>query len=112
MNNKNEIKRGKRRMVINYKAMNEATVCDAHKLPRKDSILERVKGSQWFSSLDAKSGYWQLRLAEETKPLTAFSCPDSESALGLYEWNVLSMGLKQTPAIYQRFMEEKPCLEM
>lgn len=52
--------------------MNDATIGNSYKLPRKDYILQKIKG---FSSLDAKSGYWQLRLHENTKPLTAFSCP-------------------------------------
>jgi len=100
--NHNEIKRGKRRMVINYKKLNLAIVEDCYKLPRKDFILEKIKGCNWFSSLDAKSGYYQLRLAEETKPLKAFSCPPHKH----YEWNVLSFGLKQSPSIYQRFMDQ------
>ncbi|XP_071741915.1 uncharacterized protein [Rutidosis leptorrhynchoides] len=99
--NKNEIKRGKRRMVINYKKMNDATIGDSYKLPRKDYILEKIKGSTFFSTFDAKSGYWQLRLDESTKPLTVFSCPPQKH----YEWNVLPFGLKQAPSIYQRFMD-------
>lgn len=99
--NHNEIKRGKRRMVINYKKINEATIGDSYNLPRKDYILEKIKGSKWFSTLDAKSGFWQLRLHENTKPLTAFTCPPQKQ----YEWNVLPFGLKQAPSIYQRFMD-------
>ena len=41
--NNNEIKRGKRRMVINYKKMNDATIGDSYKLPRKEYILEKIK---------------------------------------------------------------------
>ena len=55
--------------------MNDATIGDSYKLPRKDYILEKLKGHTHFSTFDAKSGYWQLRLHENTKPLTAFSCP-------------------------------------
>ena len=99
--NKNEIKRGKRRMVINYKEMNKATIGDSYKLPRKDYILQKIKGNTHFSTFDAKSGYWQLRLSEETKPLTAFSCPPQKH----FEWNVLPFGLKQAPSIFQRFMD-------
>ncbi|PWA60009.1 reverse transcriptase [Artemisia annua] len=99
--NNNEVKRGKRRMVINYKKMNDATIGDSYKLPRKDYILEKLKGNTHFSTFDAKSGYWQLRLDESTKPLTAFSCPPQKH----YEWNVLPFGLKQAPSIYQRFMD-------
>ncbi|GJX64515.1 reverse transcriptase [Tanacetum coccineum] len=81
--------------------MNEATIGDSYKLPRKDYILEKLKGNTHFSTFDAKSGYWQLRLDESTKPLTAFSCPPQKH----YEWNVLPFGLKQAPSIYQRFMD-------
>jgi len=98
--NHNEIKRGKARMVINYKKLNDATIGDSYKLPRKDYILQKIKGCDWFSSFDAKSGYYQIRLSEGTKPLTAFSCPQ-----GHYQWNVLPFGLKQAPSIYQRFMD-------
>jgi hypothetical protein len=87
-------------MVINYKKLNDATISDSYKLPRKDYIFEKIKGCNWFSSLDAKSRYWQLRLSEETKLLTTFSCPE-----GHFEWNVLPFGLKQAPSIYQRFMD-------
>nr|WCL16037.1 polymerase [Chrysanthemum yellow edge associated virus 1] len=99
--NHNEIKRNKRRMVINYKRMNDATIGDSYKLPHKDYIIEKLKGKNVYTSFDAKSGYWQLRLHENTKPLTAFSCPPQKH----YEWNVLPFGLKQAPAIYQRFMD-------
>jgi len=47
--NHNKIKRGKRRMMINYKKLNLATVGDSYKLPRKDFILEKIKGCNWFS---------------------------------------------------------------
>lgn len=99
--NHNELKRGKRRMVVNYGPLNEHTIGDSYKLPRKDYILEKVKGCNLFSTLDAKSGYWQLKLSEETKPLTAFSCPPQKQ----YEWNVMPFGLKQAPSIFQRFMD-------
>ncbi|PWA67013.1 reverse transcriptase [Artemisia annua] len=46
--NNNEVKRGKRRMVINYKKMNDPTIGDSYKLPRKDYILEKLKGNTHF----------------------------------------------------------------
>lgn len=73
-----------------------------YKLPRKDYILQGILGCSWFSTLDPKSGYWQLRLNEDTKPLTAFSCPPQKH----FEWNVLPFGLKQAPSIYQRYMDK------
>lgn len=101
--NHSEIKRAKRRIVINYKAMNEATIGTPKTLPRKDYLMNRLKGQIWFSTLDVKSAYWQLRLTEETKPLTAFSYPPQKH----YEWNVLPMGLKQAPGIFQDFMNKR-----
>lgn len=64
--NHNEVKRGKCRMVINYKEMNLAMIGDSYKLLRKDYILEKIKGCRWFLTLDAKSRYWQFRLLKET----------------------------------------------
>ena len=81
--------------------MNEATKGDAYKLPRQDYIFSKLRKNNWFSTLDAKSGYYQLRLHEDTKPLTAFSCPPQDQ----YEFNVLPFGLKQAPSIYQKFMD-------
>ena len=52
--------------------MNVATIGDSYKLPRKEYILEKIKGNTHFSTFDAKSGYWQLRLHENMKPLTTF----------------------------------------
>ena len=71
-------------MVINYKQMNDAMEGDAYYLPRKDLIIERIRGMNWFNTFDCKSGFYQIRLTEESKALTAFSCPQ-----GQYEWNVL-----------------------
>jgi hypothetical protein len=87
-------------MVINYKQINDAMIGDAYFLPRKDLIIERVRNMNWFSTFDCKSGFYQIRLTEESKALTAFSCPQ-----GQYEWNVLPMGMKQSPGIFQRRMD-------
>uniref|UniRef100_A0A7C9AMW1 Reverse transcriptase domain-containing protein n=1 Tax=Opuntia streptacantha TaxID=393608 RepID=A0A7C9AMW1_OPUST len=70
--------------------------------PEKDYFISRIKGMKWFASLDAKSGYYQLRLHPNTIPLTAFSCPAEK----LYEWKVLPFGLKQVPSIFQKYMSK------
>ena len=87
-------------MVINYKRLNDNTFDDAYKIPNKDSLINSIQGCRYFSQLDCKSGFWQIRLDEDSKPWTAFSCP-----CGLYEWNVMPFGLKNAPQIFQRMMD-------
>lgn len=95
-----EIRRGKKRMVINYKKINDATNDDSHNLPNMRELLILIRGMKIFSSFDCKSGFWQVLLNEESKPLTAFTYPD-----GHFQWNVVPFGLKQAPSIFQRHAE-------
>ncbi|XP_042952260.1 uncharacterized protein LOC122289345 [Carya illinoinensis] len=84
-------------MVINYKKLNEVTAFDGYYIPKKEQLIELIRGNQWFSSLDCKSGFWQIKLKPECSSLTAFSCPQ-----GQYEWNVIPFGPKQAPGDYKR----------
>ena len=78
--NHSEEKRGKVRMAINYKRLNDNTYDDAYKIPNKDSLINYIQGCRDFSQLNCKSGFWQIRLDEDNKPWTTFSCH-----CGLYE---------------------------
>jgi len=66
-------KRGKARMVINYKKLNDNTIFDGYYIPNKTILFNRIQGASWFSKMDYKSGYWHIQLDEESIPLTAFS---------------------------------------
>ena len=96
-----EKRRGKKRMVVNYKALNAETIDDAYYLPRKQELFTLVRGMKYFTTLDCKSGFWQIRMDEESQKLTAFSCPQ-----GHYQWTVVPFGLKQAPSIFQRHMDD------
>ena len=74
-------KDGGLRFCIDLRKLNERTIKDAYSLPQIDETLDSLQGSQWFSSLDLKSGYWQVEMDEESKPLTAFTV----GLLGFYE---------------------------
>ena len=55
--NHNEQKRGKVRIVINYKRLNDNTYGDAYKIPNKDSLINFIQGCKYFSELDCKNGF-------------------------------------------------------
>jgi len=95
-----EEKRGKPRMVINYKNLNDNTVFDGYYIPNKTVLFNRIQGASWFSKMDCKSGYWQIKMDKESVPLTTFSAPQ-----GHYEWIVMPCGLKNAPQIFQRRMD-------
>ncbi|KAG6742032.1 hypothetical protein POTOM_055316 [Populus tomentosa] len=101
VNKHSEQKRGKRRMVINYKKLNDHTIGDGYLLPRKDELLDQIRGKKLFSSFDCKSGFWQVLLDDSSQSLTAFTCPQ-----GHFQWKVMPFGLKQAPSIFQRHMDE------
>ena len=89
---------------INLRKLNERTIKDAYLLSQIDKTLDSLQGSQWFSSLDLKSGYWQVKMDEESKPLTAFVM----GPLGFYEYKRMPFGLTNAPATFQRLI--KTCL--
>jgi len=100
VNNHSEQKHGKRRMAINYKQLNELTVFDSYFLPNKELLINKTLNKKLFSKFDCKSGFYQIKLKESAKPLTAINTPQ-----GQYIWNVMPMGLKNAPQIFQRRMD-------
>src|SRR5213079_1132501 len=64
---------GSTRICVDYRALNRITEKDAHPLPRVDESFSQFAGAKYFTSLDLKSGYWQIPLDEDSKVKTAFS---------------------------------------
>ena len=92
---------GGKRMVIDYRALNSATVRNRYPLPRVDELFDRLQGARYFSKIDLRTGYWQIRMAEESVAKTAFT-----SRHGHFEWMVLPMGLTNAPAEFMALMED------
>ena len=91
---------GGKRMVIDYRALNAATQRNRYPLPRVDELFDQLQGARYFSKIDLRTGYWQIRVAAEDVPKTAFT-----SRHGHFEWLVLPMGLTNAPAEFMALME-------
>ena len=94
-------KDGGLRFCIDLCKLNNRTVKDGYSLPCIEGTLDCLHNAVWFSTLDLKSGYWQVELEEEAKPLTAFTM----GPLGFWECECMPFGLTNAPATFQRLIE-------
>lgn len=92
-------KTGEKRFCINYYGPNKESVGDVFPLPRIDDMFDALSGATFFTTLDATSGYWQIKMKKEDRPILGFTTCD-----GLYQPRVLMFGIKNAPAIWQRAM--------
>ena len=65
---------GSLRFCIDYRALNKISVKDKYPLPRAEELIDRLRGAKYFTGMDLRSGYWQVKIAEEDIPKTAFLC--------------------------------------
>ena len=93
-------KDGKKRMVIDYRKLNDITIKNVYPLPRIDELIQKWKGCIHFSALDIRSGYYNVRMKEGDEWKTAFI-----TNRGLFESLVMTFGLCNAPATFQAMMD-------
>ncbi|GFV17030.1 retrovirus-related Pol polyprotein from transposon 297 [Trichonephila clavipes] len=81
-------KDGSWRFCVDYRKLNSVTKKTFILCPRIDDTLDCLKGAMFFSSMDLRSGYWQIEIDEADREKTAFITPE-----GLYEFKVMPFGL-------------------
>ena len=88
------------RLVVNYRALNAATVPDAHPLPSIEKEIAAIAKGKLFTVSDLRHGFHQMPLRKEDRHLTAMCTP-----CGTVQWTVLPMGLKNAQSLFQKMME-------
>ncbi|KAK6794310.1 hypothetical protein RDI58_007763 [Solanum bulbocastanum] len=102
--NHSEIVRGKARVVINYKRLNDNTRMDRYKLLDKIELINRIQGRKFFSKFDCKSEYWQVKMHEDSIEWTVFTCPEGHFKWLVMPFGLKTFGLKTALPIFQRKM--------
>ena len=90
-------KDGDIRLCIDYRAHYVITRRDSYPLSSIDALLDDLQGAQYFSKVNLRSGYHEVRVREEDIHETALT-----THMGSFEWCVLSMGLTNAPTTFQR----------
>ena len=90
---------------VDFRCLNTWTKKDSYPLPHIQEALESMAGSPHFSSMDFKSGFWQIKMALELQQYTAFMVGN----LGFYKFTRMTLGLCNAPVTFQCLMQNTLC---
>jgi hypothetical protein len=94
-------KDGSLRLCVDYRALNKITIKNRYPLPRIDETLDQLQNARFFTRLDLREGYYNIRIAEGEEWKTAM-----RTRYGLFEWLVMPMGLTNAPATFQNYIND------
>ena len=94
-------KDGSLRFCIDFWCLNAKMKKDSYPLPRMQETMESMVGTWYFSCMDLKSGFWQVKMSEKARQYTAFTV----GSMGVYEFLRMPYGLCNMPATFQRLMQ-------
>lgn len=92
---------GSMRMCVDYRALNKVTIKNKYPIPLVADLFDRLCKATYFTKLDLRSGYWQVKVAEGDKSKT--TCV---TRYGSYEFLVMSFGLTNAPATFCNLMND------
>lgn len=92
---------GKIRVCLDPKELNLSLKDNFYQIPTVEDLTLKLSGSQFYSVLDLKDGFWQIELEEESKKLCTFSTP-----IGMYQFERMPFGLKVAPEKFQQMNEK------
>eukprot|EP00056_Hartaetosiga_gracilis_P006160 m.93676 g.93676 ORF g.93676 m.93676 type:complete len:1457 (-) comp12394_c0_seq2:310-4680(-) len=93
-------KNGELRMCVDYKGLNKLTIKKRYPMKLMDELIDNASGCDWYSLLDLKKAYHQIRICPEHRHLTAFRVGNR-----CYQWNVLPFGLSNAPPAFQAIID-------
>ena len=86
---------------IDFRRLNSRAKKDAYPLPQMQETMESMVGTRFFSTMDLKSGFWQVKMAKDSQQYTAFTV----GSMGVYEFLRMPYGLCNALATFQRLMQ-------
>ena len=86
---------------IDFRRLNARTKKDSYPLPRMQETMESMVRARFFSTMDLKSGFLQVKMAEKSQQYTTFTI----GSMGIFEFLQMPYGLCNAPATFQQLMQ-------